>query len=222
MKTLTMAQGSAEWFAARVGIPTASQFHRLITPKKMEPAAAAVGYRNQLIAEFLLGTAETGDFDFTARGSDLETDARSWYELHRDCDVEQVGFLLRDDGRCGGSPDGLVGTDGMVEIKVPSATNHVGYFCDGFDVADYRCQMQGNLWIAEREWCDLVSYHPSLPPVITRWRRDDVFIATMAKIVESFCDQLAVTKQLLAARGILPLPPKRSYADERDLALGVG
>jgi hypothetical protein len=209
VKILDMPQGSAAWFAARIGIPTASQFHRLITPKEAKPSAQALPYRNQLIAEYLLGTSgDTTDFDFTARGADMEESARNYYELRADCDVEQVGFLLRDDGRCGGSPDGLVGADGMVEIKVPAAANHVAHLCDGFSAAEYRCQMQGNLWIAERDWCDLMSFHPTLPPVVVRWHRDDVFIKTLATIVEAFCDQLAVQKQLLAARGIVPRPKR--------------
>lgn len=223
MKVLTVAQGSAEWFAARLGIPTASCFNKLVTPKEAKPSAQAGPYRNQLLAEYLLGTSgDTTDFDFTARGADLEESARNYYELRNDCDVEQVGFILRDDGRCGGSPDGLVGKDGMVEIKVPSAANHVGHLCDGFSALDYRCQMQGNLWIAEREWCDLMSYHPTLPPVVVRWHRDDIFIATLAPIIEAFCDQLAVQKQLLAARGILPAPPKMPYNTARDFYVGVG
>lgn len=223
MKTLTMAQGSREWFAARLGIPTASNFHRLITPSTMKPSSQALGYRYQLIGEYLSGDpADTTDFDFTARGNEYEDKARSWYELRIDDDVDQVGFLLRDDERCGGSPDGLVGSDGVVEIKIPSIGNHVGHLCDGFSATDYRCQMQGLLWVAEREWCDLVSWHPWLPPVCVRWNRDDIFIKTLSGIVEAFCDNLAATKELLRARGIVPRPRPLTIAQAREIYIGVG
>lgn len=197
-------QGSGAWFQARLGIPTASQFERILTPKTLKLSGSAPAYRNELLAEWLLGESQdTTEYDFTARGSQMEAEARAYYELLHDVEVEQVGFLLRDDRRAGGSPDGLVGSAGMLELKCPSAAVHVGYLLD--TAGDkYKAQMQGNLWVAEREWCDFVSYHPTLPKVVVRVTRDEAFIAALAEAMQQFCDGLDAAKASLMARGFEP------------------
>lgn len=224
MIRLDCDQGSAAWFAARLGLPTASQFDRVLTPKTMKPSAAAEGYRHELLAEYLLGEPlESGDADFMARGTAMEDDARRWYEMLRDVEVDRVGFLLRDDRRCGGSPDGLIGTAGGLEIKCPSAGVHVGYLL-GNPAEKYKAQIQGNLWIAEREWWDFLSYHPTLPPALVRVTRDEPFIAALAGAMTDFCDALEAGKAELAARGYEPRPPQPTgYVPEaQPFYMGVG
>ena len=99
MKTLDLEQGSTEWMMARLGIPTASRFDRLLTPKTRKPSASRDSYRAELVAEYLMGQPlDWGTSAWMERGTELEDEARRWYEMDRGVDVEQVGLVLRDDG----------------------------------------------------------------------------------------------------------------------------
>lgn len=210
MIALPLIQGSEAWIDARLALPTASQFHRIITPRKAQFAAAAAGYRNELLAEWRLGypvvDAESG---FMNRGREMEEDARAWYELQRDADVQPGGFLLTDDKRAGCSPDGLVGEDGLLEIKCPNAAKHIGFLLDGVE-DDYRPQAQGQLFVSGRRWVDLVIYSPALPAEIIRVERDEEFIGKLAGCLTQFCEMLDAGKRALVARGVtgrLGAPP---------------
>ena len=199
MNVIDCVQGSEEWRLARLGGVTTSQFHRLITPKTRKPSASAGGYLRELVAEWMLGAPlDDGDSLWMQRGSEMETEARAWYEFQNDVDVRQVGFCLRDDGKVGCSPDGLVGEDGLLEIKVPSAAVHVGYMLAPETLADeFRCQVEGQLWVCERQWCDLVSFNPEIPPALIRCERDESFIEALAEIVEAFVVRLEAAKEKL-------------------------
>jgi len=207
MIVLDVEQGSGAWLDARRGLPTASQFHRLITAKTMRPSEQATGYRNLLLAEWLLGGNLDEDVSqFMQRGSDLEEGAFDFYELRQEMDVDRVGFVLRDDRRAGCSPDGLVGTDGGLELKCPSPQVHIGYLLDGMGDA-YRAQVQGCLYVCGREWWDWLSYHPTLPPVLVRCYRDEPFIKALTSILDAFCDHLDAMKEDLKHRGFTPAVP---------------
>lgn len=198
-------QGSAEWFEARLGIPTASAFKKIITAKTGKLSSAADGYAHQLIAERILGMQlEQESFGFMERGKLQEQAARSFYELKRDVDVELVGFCLRDDKRAGCSPDGLIGLDGLLEIKVPNAANHIGYLLADNGVGEeYRPQVQGQLWVCEREWLDTVSYNPELPNALVRTPRDEAYIKALEAAVKQFCDFIDEQMLKLVQRGHL-------------------
>lgn len=171
MKIIECVQGSPEWVDARLGIPTASGYEHILQPKKLEYSAGATKYLNHLLAEWLCGyPLDTGTGSaWMERGTQMEPEARRWYEQHRSVKVEQVGFCLRDDEQTGCSPDGLVGPDGLVEIKCPSLEQHIAYMRNPTLLqADYRIQTQGELYITDRDWVDLVSYHPDFPRVILR------------------------------------------------------
>jgi hypothetical protein len=213
-------QGSREWLETRIGIPTASEFSRIMTPS-MKPSDSVTGYRNELLAEWLLGESLAESVSlFMQRGADEERGARSYYEMQRDVDIEEVGFLFRDDRRTGCSPDGLVGTNGGLEIKVPKAGNHVGCLLDESVPGQHRAQIQGCIWIAEREWWDFLSYNRFLPSVIVRVYRDDIFIKHLSTLVGVFCDQVAEAQEYLLKRGLRPKSPKRM--DVAPLFQGVG
>lgn len=190
MKIMQMEQGSAEWMDARLGIPTASRFSDIITPKTLKPSSSSTEYRNQLLAEWLLGYAidwSNGGSAWTDRGREMEAEARSFYEMQFDVDVARVGFVTRDDGRVGGSPDGLVGTDGGVEIKCPALHTHIGYLLDPQTLAaKYRAQVQGYLYLTDRQWWDVLSYTPALPHVRARVERDPKFVAAFEAALEVF------------------------------------
>ena len=207
---LDVEQGSRAWLDAKVGIPSASNFHRLITPKTMKPSSAADGYMHELLAERILGRPlDDATTSFMQRGTVVEKAARDWYALQVDQDVEQVGFILTDDRRAGCSPDGFVGTTGGLEIKCPSAAVHIGYVLG--EAADkYRCQVQGGLWITGREYWDFVSYNPDLPNVLLRFERDEKFIAALADAVAGFCVDLDIAAAKLAHLGWMPQSSERT------------
>lgn len=200
MIVLDLAQGSDEWRKVRLGIPTASQFGKLITAKTTKPSSQADAYMDELLAEWALGAPlEDGDSLWMERGKEMEAEAALYYEMVRDIDTIPVGFVLRDDGLVGCSPDRLVGDDGLLEIKVPSAKIHMRYLRTQAVEDDYRPQVQGQLWICGRQWLDLLSFNPELPSVIIRCERDEAFIAALTGIVEAFVVRLEAAKVRLAA-----------------------
>lgn len=201
-------QGSPEWLAARIGLPTASQFHRLITPKTAKESGSADGYLAELVAEWLLGEPLDPEVSqFMERGTELEESAIRFYELQRDCDVERVGFVLTDDHQAGCSPDGLVGDEGGLELKCPSAQVHVGYLIAleyEPQPTQYYAQIQGAMLVTGRAWWDFLSYNPRLPSALVRYPRDDVFCQKLSVILEGFTARLREAKEKMIARGYHP------------------
>ena len=176
-------QGSPEWLAARLGIPSASMFAKLVTTKGIW-SASADAYINQLVAERLTGEREeVFQSHHMLRGTELEPDARDLYSLMSDAEVTEVGFCLHDTLAAGCSPDGLIGEDGGLEIKCPAPSTHVEYLRGGVLPSKYKQQVMGCLWITGREWWDFVSYHPTMKPLIVRVERDEEYIAALEKCV---------------------------------------
>lgn len=203
MIILNCEQGSDEWKRARLGIPTASQLHKVLTPRTGKLSSQADGYAHELLAEEMLGhPLDDAASDFMTRGTLLEKSAVEFYEFQRDLRTQKVGFILRDDRRTGCSPDRLVGDDGGLEIKCPSAKVHVGYML-GQDADTYKCQVQGALWITGRAWWDWLSYNPELPPVLIRFERDEEFISKLASAVDQFIEYLSECRVKLIANGYM-------------------
>jgi len=176
-------QGSPEWLAARLGIPSASMFAKLVTTKGIW-SASADAYINQLVAERLTGEREeVFQSHHMLRGTELEPDARDLYSLMSDAEVTEVGFCLHDTLSAGCSPDGLIGEEGGLEIKAPAPSTHVEYLRGGVLPSKYKQQVMGCLWITGREWWDFVSYHPTMKPLIVRVERDEEYIAALEKCV---------------------------------------
>jgi len=199
MILLDLKQGSPEWHRARLGIPTASQFARILTPTG-KPSSAAERYLHELIAERLLGEQVVDyESDEMHRGTELESQAVAWYELQRDVDAQRAGFCLTDDRLCGCSPDRLIGEDGGLELKTPTITVHVGYLLDSVG-AKFTPQVQGCLWITGRQWWDLVSFNPMLPSSVVRVERDEPYIERLAGAVKTFCACLDAQEQALLER----------------------
>jgi len=213
-----MDQGSFAWKAARLGIPTASNFARILTPKTRKPSASQAGYRCQLLADWLLGrpsdaAAPTG---FMARGTDLEHEARAYLEFQRGVNVERVGFILRDDRAVGGSPDGLIGDDAGAEFKCLSAAKHVAALL-GEDGDEHVAQVQGYLWLTGRQLWYLVHFNPELPSTIRVVERDDEYIAALADEIDRFTARLAVGREALLALGCVPREPATDVEIEADV-----
>jgi hypothetical protein len=186
-----MPQGSPEWAIARLGIPTASQFHRIITAVKGDLSTSAGKYAHELVAETLLGRPLEGPTLNTfaiERGKRLEPVAAQHYEFATDTETRLVGFVTTDDGRLGCSPDRLiVGQRGGLEIKAKLEAAHLAILFDGPE-EHHKQQIQGCLAICEAEWWDLLAYHPELPPAQNRIQRDEPYIAKLGAALREFLD----------------------------------
>lgn len=216
MKILTMEQGTHEWKMARLGIPTASCFSKLVTPSKLTPSNSSGKYLDQLIAEWVLGyQLDDGDSGFMTRGSEMEKEAIKWYEFHRSVKVQRVGFCLHDNGLCGGSPDGLVGEDGGLEVKCPSAPVHVNYLLGDVSKA-HRLQVQGNIWITGRAWWDVLSYNPEMEKALVRAHRDADVMAALDEAVPAFITKLVAAQNRMRELGHIPACERLAAQEQQE------
>jgi putative phage-type endonuclease len=174
-------QGSPEWFAIRAGIPTASCFSKIVTSTGAI-SKSIKDYAMQLAGEKIIGTPEQPGFKshWMERGNEVEGEAREYYEFIKDVKVNEVGFVSLDDPMCGGSPDGLVGNDGGLEIKCPKLSTHVKYLIAGKLPAEYHRQVHGYLFVTGLDWWDFMSYYPGMKEFIIRVYRDDEFNKMLA------------------------------------------
>lgn len=189
MKIHTVEQRSEEWYALRLGKPTASEFKCLLTPTG-KPSASARAYARSLAVEAFTGTPDEGFTSYwVERGKELEEEAVRAYRFICESDVQPVGFVTDDAETRGCSPDGLVGDDGMIEIKCLKRDNHLDAILNwqetASEPADYTYQVQGQLMIAERKWCDLVFYNPELPLLVVRCSPNDEIQAALNSQIEA-------------------------------------
>jgi hypothetical protein len=206
MKTIDAPQRSDAWFAARRGLPTCSRFDKIITAAKALPSASQDTLINELIAESVLPPEQgmirgpiTADME---QGIILEAEARCRYEMeYATAPVSEVGFIISDCGRFGGSPDALVGDVGGVEIKCPNPVTHVGYVRAGTLPNDYKAQVHGYMAVTGRDWWDFFSYSRRFPVFHMRVTRDG-FTAKLADELASFCEKY---NQARSAFGLAPI-----------------
>lgn len=188
MKVYTCDQYSDEWWRLRRGVPTASEFSCIITPKERKYSAQSVPYIHRLIADRFDQTYGHPD-EYASKaminGAVMEPETRRFYEFERGVDVQQVGFCLGDDGRFGCSPDSLVADDGLLEIKRPLAHTQVKYLLTGGVPPEYVAQCHGELIVTERKWIDFLSYAPGLPHLLVRVEWDD-YTDALKKAMEQF------------------------------------
>ena len=204
MIRLDVEQGSQAWLDARVGVLTASNFDRVITPKTGKPSASMTKLVYEMLAESIMGRSlSDASSAFMQRGTEMEAEARAYYEFETGMDVEQVGLLLRDDRRVGCSPDGLVGEDGGLEIKCPTAAVHLSYLL-GAPGEEYRCQVQGSMWVTGRAWWHFLSYCPGFPAVLVRMERDEEFIKALAECADVCLALYDAQAKRLAELGVVP------------------
>ena len=193
-----VAQGTPEWYKVRVGIPTSSNFDKLVTTKG-GTSKQRRKYMYQLVAERMTGVKEeTYQNSAMQRGIAMEEEARNMYEFITGNAVEQVGFCYPDDKkRYGCSPDGLVGKNRTLEIKSPTSAVHVGYLLDGVFPIDYYQQVMGHLFVTGRKYADFFSYYPGLKPLLITVKRDEKFLSLLQTEIEVFCNELdSVTEKL--------------------------
>lgn len=190
MKYHDVEQGSDDWFRMRLGIPTASNFDKIMTPKKMELSKSADTLIAELIAEkiseILPERAETYSSRAMEWGKQTEEEARRFYCMDQNVTTTNGGFCTTDDGRIGCSPDSLVNGDGCLELKCPQPKTHVQYLLDGVLPDEYKPQVHGHLIVTGRKYCDFVSYALNFPPLIIRVTPDEYTLKLSQVIYEQF------------------------------------
>lgn len=196
-------QGSDEWLKMRLGKLTASKFADVMTKGRGDaPSKTRESYMYQIAAEILTGSPQDS-FKNSAMdwGNECEPAARAAYELENDVDVVECAFIERDEW-VGVSPDGLVNDDGLLEIKCPNSTTQIKRFLAGIFPKEYNAQVQGQLWVSERKYCDFVSYDPRINGEASyfqiRVERDEKYIESLELECTKFIDDL---KELLTKLG---------------------
>jgi putative phage-type endonuclease len=198
-------QGTDAWFAARLGKVTASRVSDVIAKTKSGWGASRKNYLAQLVAERLTGnTAESYTNSAMQWGTDTEPQARAAYEFSSDVEVREVGFVIHPALDSGASPDGLVGDEGMVEIKCPNTSAHIDTLLTEKIDGKYIVQMQWQMACAGRGWCDFVSYDPRMPAdlamFVSRVKRDDERIAELEGLITEFLAEVDKTVTALTEK----------------------
>jgi predicted phage-related endonuclease len=185
-------QGTPEWHALRAGLPTASCFDHIIARKKDgKPTAARQKYLYTLAGQRLTGQiVETYSGGALERGKVMEDEARKFYVFQSDQTCEQVGFVTNSIWRAGASPDSLVGSAGMLEIKTKEP--HILLECLEADEVpeEHIAQCQGQLAVGNRAWVDFCAYWPGMPKFIKRLERNEPYIAKLRVEVDQFNEEL--------------------------------
>jgi len=199
----TADQRSDDWYAARVGKATASRFKDAMAAlKNGDPAQAQRDYLTELVVERLTQTPAARYTTAAMQwGTEQEAPARAAYERRTGVQVEETGFVAHDTLLAGCSPDGLVDWDGLIEIKCPFNSGvHIETLLGGMP-KEHVAQVQGQLWITGRQWCDFVSFDPRMPePLqlhIQRIPRDAAFIADLESRIASFLAEVGAKVEAL-------------------------
>lgn len=194
-------QGSEAWFECRRGLPTASKFATVMAKGEGKTRSE---YMRKLAGEILTGEpSEQFSNIHTDRGNEMEDEARETYAFINDADIQRVGFIRN--GNKGASPDSLVGADGGLEIKTALPHIQIDRLERDRLPPEHKAQVYGNIWLAEREWWDFVSYWPRLPVLTVRVYRDEEYIKTLSDEIDRFNDELAALVERISRYGQPPL-----------------
>jgi putative phage-type endonuclease len=189
-------QRSPEWFAARAGVVTASRFKDVLAKTRSGYAATRMNYMSEKVLERFTGKPVESIFTTKEMqwGTDNEPLARLEYELKTGNTVQETGLWLHEEIMAGASPDGFIDEDGCIEIKCPNTATHILTLQTKKIPYQYISQVQGQMWIAARKWCDFVSYDPRLPEnaqmIIIRVERDDKYIEELEEEIKLFLDEV--------------------------------
>jgi len=201
-----MEQHSPEWFAARLGKVTGSRVADLMAKTKSGYSTSRANYMAELICERLTGQqGERFANAAMAWGTETEPQARAAYEFLTDRAVTETGFVLHPTlADFGASPDGLVGEDGLLEIKCPNTATHIETLLNEAVPGKYITQMQAQMACTGRAWCDFVSFDPRLPGDLQLWvkrvDRDAAFITEMESETRAFLTELDAKVEALRTR----------------------
>lgn len=204
-----LEQHSPEWFQMRQGMATGSMMADVVTKKKRGDGyyAAREDYMIDLAVTRLTGlmpdryVSKAMEF-----GTENEPRGRAAYEMHCDVMVEEVGFAFHPHIKWfGSSPDGLVGSEGVLEVKCPNSATHLGYILGNVVPEQYIPQMKSHMLCAERQWCDFVSFDPRMPKhlqlFVRRLDREEKMLMELEMEVEKFLGEL---DELMAKFGSVP------------------
>lgn len=191
-------QGTPDWHRCRLGIPTASEFKSILAKGEGKTRRT---YMMKLLGERFTGEpAENFTGPHLERGKEMEAEARNAYAFEYDRDLRRVGFIRN--GNVGCSPDSLIGDDGTVEIKTRLPHLQMELLVSGKLPTEHVPQIQGQLWVTGRAYCEFVSYWPRLPLFVKRVERDETYIKTLAAEVDQFVFELDdLTAKLKRAHG---------------------
>lgn len=210
-------QGSDEWRLARVGIPTTSRFADILAKGEGKMRRK---YLYELAGEILTGEpAETFTNAHMERGKAMEEEARDAYSFLTDAEPQRVGFIRN--GGVGASPDSLLGSNGALEIKTKLPHLMVESWVKDDFPPEHKAQCQGVLWVAERDWIDIVCYWPRMPTFIKRAHRDEKFISTLEREVAHFSGDLAALVDYLRHRSGDPAQSTNALRNALRASLGA-
>lgn len=191
-------QNSEEWYQARAGIPTASEFSTVMAKGEGKIRRA---YMFKLAGEIITGQpVQSYSNAAMERGHEMEPEARKAYAFMTDADIQLIGFIRN--GQKGASPDCLVGDNGLGEFKSKAPHILIEVLLKDQFPPEHKAQCQGALWVAEREWIDIVCYWPRMPLFVKRAYRDEAYISNLAGEVDRFNDELAETVEKIRRYGV--------------------
>lgn len=212
-KEIDTTQGSPEWWKARRGIPTGSQFSRIITAKKGDYATGSKHYQAELIAESLGWQSGFQGTPDTQRGNLMESEALRWLAFEHGIKTRECGFFISDCERYGASPDGIViGGIEPVEVKCPALNTFLKWRADGDLPDDHKAQCHGEMILTGADRCYFVAYadHEQLDNWLIVVERDE-YTAKLEKHLERFCEELEAMQRkfVLEPEIIFPYLEKR-------------
>ena len=203
----TCEQGSEEWLSMRLGKVTASRVSDVMSKGRgSAPSKLSETYMIELIAEILTGKSKPFfENDAMRWGTETEPQARAMYSVNNNfVDVVEVAFVEHN-SQIGISPDGLVGDDGLFEAKCPNTTTQLKRALSNDYSADYKAQIQMQLWVTDRDWCDFVSFDPRLDCeagyLQQRVMRDEEYIEEMKIKVYAFVEKMNELIKQLTTKG---------------------
>ena len=197
MQIFNCEQNSPEWFEARRGIATASQFKAILAKGEGKTRRT---YMLKLAGEIITGRQmDSFSSEHTERGHEYEPEARDLYSFQTGAQLERVGFIRN--GRVGCSPDSLIGSNGGLEIKTQLPHLLIETILKDELPSEHKAQVQGTLWVAKREWWDLVVYWRDMPLFTKRATRDERYIQSLATEVDRFNAELDDVVAKIRARG---------------------
>lgn len=203
MQIIDVEQSSPEWFYARMGMPTASEFSTcMASGKGGAESKTRTTYLRKLAGEVITRCpSESFTNIHLERGKEMESEARDWYCEQRGPTIkpERIGFVINGPKGC--SPDSFIGSDGMLEIKTQLPHLLIGTLRADQFPPEHLAQCQGGLWVCEREWIDIAVYWPLMPMFIKRIYRDESYIQKISDAVDRFNEDLAKEVDFIRSYG---------------------
>lgn len=222
MEIFDCEQSSDEWRRARLGIPTASEFHTVMARGKDGGASITRRtYMMKLAGEQMTGEPmENYSNGYMERGKALEDEARQLYAFTRAANLTRVGFIRN--GQKGASPDSLIDTAGMLEIKTKAPHLLIEVLLKDEFPPEHKAQCYGALWVAEREYIDIAIFYPRMPLFVKRAHRDEKYIVNLSAEVDRFNDELSALVNRIHRRGEEFSAPEFIDPVERELNKALG